>query len=191
MWVMYASDDIVRSHDAVVRYPRTDSPDFATAGKAKRMSLLAGASVVSDESFGSGRVVSFSIDPNFRAWTLGTDRMLWNAITGPDPQPTAARMSPRERSAAVQRAKRAERRFQDIGDAIRVAVPTGEAPKARRVIRAIGLQPITRRLGDDRRLLLIPNVEHLGLEESHKLAIVIPRLKLADVTILSASLPGP
>lgn len=191
MWVMYSSDDIVRSPDAVVRFPSTDSPDFATAGKAKRMSMLAGASVVSDEVFGDGRVVSFSIDPNFRAWTLGTDRMLWNALTGPDPRPTAARLAPAERNAAVDRAQRLERRTEPVGDAVRVAVPRSEAAAARSTIRAIGLRPITTRLGDDRRLLVIPNVEYLGLEESRPLSLVLPRLELAGVTVLWASLPGP
>jgi hypothetical protein len=191
MWVMYYSDDIVRSPDAVVRYPGTDSPDFATAGKAKRMSLLEGASVVSDEVFGEGRVVSFSIDPNFRAWTLGTDRMLWNAITGPDPKRTEAHLSASERASAVAVAKRAERRVLEVGDAIRVAVPSSDAAVARGTIRAIGLHPITTRLGDDRRLLVVPNVEHLGLEQNRKLALVLPRLELAGVTVLWASLPGP
>ncbi len=191
MWVMYASDDIVRSPDAVVRFPRTDSPDFATAGKAKRMSLLAGASVVSDETFGDGRVVSFSIDPNFRAWTLGTDRMLWNALTGPDPRSSGARLSPSERAAAVDRAQRAERRIPDVGDAIRVAIPSSDAAIARSTVRAIGLRPILTRLGDDRRLLIVPNVESLGLEESRELSLVLPRLESAGVTVLWASLPGP
>lgn len=191
MWVMYASDDIVRSRDAVVRYPSKDSPDFATAGKAKRMSLLAGASVVSDESVGNGRVISFAIDPNFRAWTLGTDRMLWNAITGPDPKSTGAQLTRRQDAAAIQRAKEAERRSIDVGDAIRVAVPKAEAAAARGAIRALGLRPITTRLGTDRRVIVVPNVKHLGLEQSRELARVIPRLKGAGVTVLWASLPGP
>jgi hypothetical protein len=188
---MYVSDDIVRSRDAVVRFPGTDSPDFATAGKAKRMSLLAGASVVSDETFGKGRVVSFSIDPNFRAWTLGTDRMLWNALTGPDPRSTGSRMSRAERAAAVDRAQRAERRVEDVGDAIRVAIPRSDSSTAQRVIRAIGLRPSTARLGNEKRLLVVPNVEYRGLEESRKLSLVLPRLEAAGVTILWASLPGP
>ena len=147
MWVMYYSDDIFRSRDAVVRFPRTSSPDFATAGKAKRMSKLEHASVVSDEAVGDGRVVHFSIDPNFRAWTLGTERMLWNAITGPNPRPTKARLAPGERAVAVDKAQRANRGFEDVGDAIRVAVPRSEAAAARGTIRAIGLRAITMRLG--------------------------------------------
>ena len=191
MWVMYYSDDIVRSRDAVVQFPRKGSADFATAGKAQRMARLDGASVVSDEAVGDGRVVSFSIDPNFRAWTLGTARMLWNAITGPDPQSTGARLAPRERAAAVDQAQRAIKRVEDVGDAIRVAVPRSEAAAAASAVRAIGLRAITMRLGDERRLLVVPNVEYLGLEESRKLSLVMPRLERAGVTVLWASLPGP
>lgn len=191
MWVMYYSDDIVRSRDAVVRFPSKDSPDFATAGKAKRMSMLAGASVVSDESFGQGRVVNFTIDPNFRAWTLGTGRMLWNALTGPDPKPSGVRPSKRERIVAVDRAQRAERRSEEVGDAIRVAIPAEEAAAARDTVRAIGLRPIITRLGENRRLLVVPNLDYLGLEESRKLTSVLPRLETAGVTVLWASLPGP
>ena len=181
----------MQSGDAVVRYPSTSSPDFATAGKAKRMSMLTGASVVSDESFGKGRVISFSIDPNFRAWTLGTDRMLWNAITGPNPRSTQASLSARERVAAVKAAKRAERRHLEVGNAIRIAVSEAEAAAAMSAIRSIGLQPIQSRLGDSSRLIVVPNVENLGLEESRQLSLVLPRLKRAGVTVLWASLPGP
>ena len=34
--------------------------------------------------------LSVSVDPNFRAWTLGTQRMLWNAITEPSATTTRA-----------------------------------------------------------------------------------------------------
>ncbi|MEO8328758.1 MAG: M14 family zinc carboxypeptidase [Candidatus Nanopelagicales bacterium] len=191
MWVMYTSDGIVRSRDAVVRFPSTDSPDFATAGKAKRMSMLTGASVVSDEAVGQGRVVSFSIDPNFRAWTLGTERMLWNAITGPDPRPAAAKTAVPDRVAAVAAAKRAERRHRDVGDAIRVAVPRNQASEAQRIIGSLGLKAFQSPLGNEQRLIVVPNVEYLGLEESRQLAQVLPRLKRSGVTVLWASLPGP
>jgi Zinc carboxypeptidase len=191
MWVMYASDDIVQSRDAVVEFPSPDSPDFATAGKANRMSRLTGASVVSDEAFGKGRVIAFSIDPNFRAWTLGTDRMLWNAITGPDPEPTRARLAAEPRAALVQRAKATEREWPELGEAVRVAVPASEAATARQAVRAIGIDPVTMRLGAHSRVIVVPNPENLGMEESPQLPLVLPRLRAAGVSVLWASLPGP
>jgi len=38
-----------------------------------------------DEPMGDGRTIVFSVDPNFRAWTEGTQQILWNAILGPNP----------------------------------------------------------------------------------------------------------
>ena len=191
MWVMYSSDGIVQSDDAVVTFPGTKDPDFATAGKAKRMSMLTGASVVADEAFGRGRVISFSIDPNFRAWTLGTERMLWNAITGPDPEATAAPLARQQRLAAVKTAKASERRWPELGDAIRVAVPAAQVGTARSALHSIGVDVVTMRLGDGKRVVMVPNPENLGLEESRQLSLVLPRLEASGVTVLWASLPGP
>lgn len=192
MWVMYVSDDIVQSDNSVVSYPGTHDPDFATSGKAKHMGRLQGASVVSDEPFGKGRVVSFAIDPNFRAWTFGTERMLWNAITGPDPDQTAAPLARQQRAVAVKAAKAAERRTPDLGgNAIRVAVPTSQVGAAVAALRSIGVDPVTMRLSGTKQIVVVPNPENLGLEESRQLTRVLPRLQRAGITILWASLPGP
>ena len=43
---------------------------------------LGGTAAVIDEPVGTGRVVSFSTDPNFRAWTVGMQKMLRNAVLG-------------------------------------------------------------------------------------------------------------
>ncbi|HYJ09318.1 MAG TPA: hypothetical protein VEX18_09915, partial [Polyangiaceae bacterium] len=55
-----------------------------------------------DERFGEGRVVAFNFDPNFRAFTDGTQRMLRNAMFGDDPGTAraAARASAAARSKA-------------------------------------------------------------------------------------------
>lgn len=37
---------------------------------------------------------------------------------------------------------------------------------------------------------IFPNIEHFGLEESRQPSFVPPPLQAADVTVLSASLPG-
>ena len=142
----------LRRHRPPARTRSCEFPEHGSArtspprGKAKRMSMLAGASVVSDEPFGDGRVVSFSIDPNFRAWTLGTDRMLWNAITGPDPASTsAARLAPRERRAAVDRAQRAERRTPELSATPSASPsPRSEASDARARTASTGTQGLHR-----------------------------------------------
>jgi hypothetical protein len=38
-----------------------------------------------DETYGDGRVVLFPYNLNFRLLTQGTQRVLWNAVLGPDP----------------------------------------------------------------------------------------------------------
>src|SRR6185436_17481616 len=86
-WVMYQDDARMAPGlgSAVGTFPAFGDPDYATSGLTIGVQTLAGTSVVSDEAVGSGRVISFSIDPNFRGWTQGTQRLLWNAIVGPDP----------------------------------------------------------------------------------------------------------
>ena len=71
--------------EAVATFPASGDPDYATSGLAINVDTLAGTTAVVDEAVGAGRVVSFSVDPNFRAWSQGTQRILWNAIVGPEP----------------------------------------------------------------------------------------------------------
>jgi hypothetical protein len=87
VWVMFASDDTIRiaSRYAPLRYPQVD--DFDTSGLALHTQRLAGQPAAVDQPFGDGRVVLFPYDVNFRGITQGTQRILWNAITGPDPTP--------------------------------------------------------------------------------------------------------
>jgi hypothetical protein len=85
VWVMFASDDTIKIDDAYapMRYPPERS--FDTSGLALHTHQLAGQPAAVDQAFGRGRVVVFPYDLNFRGITTGTQRILWNAITGPDP----------------------------------------------------------------------------------------------------------
>ena len=191
VWVMYDNNDTMTSRYSVGEFPAPGSNDYATSGLAERIDELSGTSIVADEPLRAGRVVTFAIDPNFRAWTLGTHRLLWNAITGPDPaSPTAARLAPAERAIMLEQARAAERRTPEIGDAIRIAVPRDQSAAARAAIRPLGLQ--VRTIPDGSlRIITVANVEHLGLEESRPLSLVMSRVQEAGVTIEWASLPGP
>jgi hypothetical protein len=86
-WVMYENDRILRpvGGTAPVVYPAFGSPDFAVSGLPTGADRLGGTAAVVDEPIGSGRTIVFSVDPNFRAWTEGTQQILRNAILGPNP----------------------------------------------------------------------------------------------------------
>jgi hypothetical protein len=68
-----------------VRYPFGASGDFFISGYGTGQEDLYGTAAVSDEKVGAGRVVLFGSDPAFRGQTEGTERLLLNALTGPDP----------------------------------------------------------------------------------------------------------
>jgi Zinc carboxypeptidase len=86
-WVMYDADRILQpvGGTAPVTYPAFGSPDFAVSGLGTGADRLGGTAAVIDEPMGDGRTIVFSTDPNFRAWTEGTQQILWNAILGPNP----------------------------------------------------------------------------------------------------------
>lgn len=86
VWVVYDDDDLVdvRPSAAPLRYPELGE-GFQVSGVALHTQDLAGRVAAVDEPFGDGRVVLFPFDVNFRGYTLGTLRVLWNAIVGPDP----------------------------------------------------------------------------------------------------------
>jgi hypothetical protein len=87
-WAMYSYDDVMKASDpvhAVVRYPQLDDEDFFISGFASHARELGGTAAVVDEPVGLGRVVVFSFEPNFRAFTDGTAKLLFNAALGADP----------------------------------------------------------------------------------------------------------
>ena len=70
-------------------YPAATSPDFFISGFGEGHEELGGTAAVVDEPVGAGRVILFSTDPNFRAWTEGMQRVLRNALLGPGSGVTA------------------------------------------------------------------------------------------------------
>jgi hypothetical protein len=85
VWVMFENDDTIKIQPSLspLRYPKADA--FDTSGLAAGTYKLVGEAASVDEPFGDGRVVLFPFDMNFRGMTQGTQRILWNAIYGPDP----------------------------------------------------------------------------------------------------------
>jgi hypothetical protein len=85
-WVLFDEDDTIRVDRAFapIRYPRLGE-GFAVSGSPLHTQKLAGQPAAVDEPYGRGRVILFPPNLNFRLLTQGTQRILWNAIFGPDP----------------------------------------------------------------------------------------------------------
>jgi hypothetical protein len=64
------------------------------SGFAEGEEQLHGTAAVVDEAYGDGRVVLFGFEPNYRAFTDGTAKLLRNAILGPVPDTLAAGRAP-------------------------------------------------------------------------------------------------
>ncbi len=124
---------------APVRFPAAATEDFFVSGFADGAEALGGTAAVVDEPVGDGRTVAFGFEPNFRAFTDGTQRLLRNAILGATPSYTedaAEAVGARARMAA--RTDAAD--LQAPHDPVRLVVePAGEAA-ARSLLDARGLR---------------------------------------------------
>ena len=107
-WAFYEYDRVMRAPDpaaVAVAFPPAGSEDFAVSGFERGAEQeLGGTAAVLDERVGSGRSVVFSFEPNFRAFTDGTQRMLRNAVLGPAGPASAGTAAERSR-AALRRAR--------------------------------------------------------------------------------------
>ncbi|MGH3390619.1 MAG: M14 family zinc carboxypeptidase [Actinomadura sp.] len=130
-WQFYAFDLVMRGSNAVVSYPAADSPDWFVSGFQSGAEELGGTAAVIDEPAGQGRTVLFAAEPNFRAFTDGTAKLLYNAITGPDP---AAAASARSTADAV----RAALALPSFESPIRVSVRTADAARTANLLRSVG-----------------------------------------------------
>jgi hypothetical protein len=107
VWNFYEYDFVMTAADAAsvaVRYPAASSPRWFVSGFEEGAEELGGTAAVVDEPYADGRVVAFAGEPNFRAFTDGTQKILWNAVYGADP---AARTTPL-RTTADERRRSAE-----------------------------------------------------------------------------------
>jgi hypothetical protein len=107
---------------------------FALSGFAEGEQELVGTAAVTDERYSSGRVVLFASDPAFRAFTDGTEKILRNAVLGPDPA-TAATAGAAARTAAAAAAQQVT----DLGGDLLVTVRPGLADRAEQLLTAAGL----------------------------------------------------
>jgi hypothetical protein len=184
-WAFNSYDAVMRASDpahAVVAYPPAGHPDFFVSGFAAGEEELGGTAAVVDEPVGSGRAVLFSFEPNFRAFTDGTQRLLGNAVLGPAPEAVTA-AGAAERAAA----RAAAGRLSDLDRPIRVTVAAAGAAAAERLLRGFGARFETRRSGGQVHYL-VANPRGLGLDEHPFAADLARRLRAADLPVRAFSM---
>jgi hypothetical protein len=190
-WVMYANDAVMVPGlgQAVARFPALGNPIFHTSGLAIGVDELANTAALVDEAVGNGRSVVFSFDPNFRGWTEGTQRLLWNALYGPNPAvPTPFVLSSKERASALDTASRALKSLPDTGGkAMRIVVSPADADLTRAVLQRYGAE-FKQSTKKERTVFVIANREGLSGEE-HPFAADLARELAQHITPLSISLP--
>jgi hypothetical protein len=191
-WVMYEDDPVMLPGLGVpvATFPVPGSADFATSGLAIGVDSLSGSAAVVDEAVGAGRVIAFSVDPNFRAWTQGTQRILWNALLGEDPASPASGLAAgsKARAAAEKAALDALAKVPSLGSAIRIRVAATDAAAAAKVLTRHGAELLQIDDGADV-LFLVANRDDLSYEEHPFFGLLVRDLDKTGVEILAASLP--
>jgi hypothetical protein len=188
VWVMYDDDD--RMDEGIGTAPgRFPSGAQQVDGLDIGSSTLAGTTALADEQVGQGRVISFSIDPNFRGWTEGTWRLLWNALVGPDPSVArTTTMSAIERRTAVTAARRAAAALPRVGPSpLRIGVPVGETQRSLAILRTHGVRAFETRSGATT-ILLVPNL-HERSSEKYDFGRTLDWLRDGGVSVRWAHFP--
>ena len=119
-----------------VSYLPADSNDWFISGYAEGAEELGGTAAVVDEPVGAGRATVFSVEPNFRAFTTGFQKILRNALLGADPG--SARVARPAARAASGPARRSARQVSGTSSDIRLAVSAASADGARGVLDRFG-----------------------------------------------------
>lgn len=187
-WIMY-NDDAVMQPGLGMAAASFPAGAQKTSGLAIGVDELAGSAAVIDEQVGSGRSIVFSFDPNFRAWTEGTQRILRNALfynTAPAPTTMTAQASV-TRQDAIDAAKRAVKALPDAGKAIRIVVRPVDADATRALLQRYGADFRESSKGE-RTVFMIANREGLDREE-HPYALQLERELRSQLKPISFSMP--
>lgn len=186
-WILYQDDAVMKAGlgTAAASFPAGAQ---TSSGLAIGVDELAGSAAVIDETVGSGRSIVFSFDPNFRAWTEGTQRILWNALFGPAPVTpvTLAAAAADSRKNAVDAANRAAKALPDAGKAIRIVVRPADADATRALLQRYGAE--FKESGKaERTVFVIANREGLDREE-HPYALQLERELRGQLSPISFSM---
>jgi hypothetical protein len=150
--------------------------------------VLLGQGVAADERVGAGRVITFALDPNYRDESVGSRKILWNAIFGPD-------RDGRPAAAVTYDAGLVARRRRDLVDdatmtALMVSVPPGEAAAAQSVLASFGSAVRRVPAADNEAVLFaVDNPDVLEFDQ-HPFAWEIPgALERAGIEVLGFRAP--
>jgi len=173
----------------VASFPATLVKGMDTSGLAEGVEELAGSAVAVDEAVGQGRSLVLSFDPNFRGWTEGTQRLLWNALfatSGASGFTLASADTPKMRAAAADAAS-ALKALPDTGKAIRIVVRPEDADVTRALLQRYGAEFRELRK-PERTVFLIANREGLSRDE-HPYALQLARELSQLIRPISFSAP--
>jgi hypothetical protein len=191
-WVFYDYDLVMTASSpahVAARFPAFGSEDFFVSGFARGESELGGTAAVIDEPVGTGRVVLFSTDPNFRAWTVGMQKMLRNAVLGPDGLAGAAASAGSQARADAERAaKNAAAKVAALESPLRLSVDPASVTSARAVLARYGAS-YTLRTSGNKASFLIANPTGLSGEEHPYAAALLTDLLAGDVRVTAYRMP--
>jgi hypothetical protein len=174
-WVFYDYDLVLRASDSshvAAQFPAATSEDFFVSGFARGEEELGGTAAVVDEPVGSGRVVLFASDPNFRAWTVGMQKVLRNAVLGPDPWATAAAAGSAVRAGKERAAKESASAVTTLQAPVRLTVGTGSVDATKALLNRFGLSYVIRTAAGKATFLIANPGERSG--DDHPLARELP-----------------
>jgi len=165
------------------------TPQLWFSGYATGADVLLYSAGLIDEKLGAGRVVLFSGEPNFRAWTDGTEFLLANAVIYPEGAAMFAATDVRSPQAAeaVARARAAVEPAIGPGRPIRIRVPATQAEAALAVIERFTGE-VTLRPAGDTAVLEIANPDGLTPDEHPFSRLLLPALGHAGIEVLYAAL---
>lgn len=172
-------------------FPGRD-PAFFTSGYAEGANALKGTAALVEEDLGDGRVVLFSGEPNYRAYTDGVSHFLANALSvgawnAPSGSTATDVTDPAAAPAVAAAARSADGPGYGPGRPMRIEVPASEVDLARGALERFGRQVAVERAGDSA-FLVIRNDRGLDVEEHPFMWKILPTLERAGVTVRSAVL---
>ena len=191
-WVFYDYDVVMTASKpahVAARFPAFGSEDFFVSGFARGESELGGTAAVIDEPVGTGRVVLFSTDPNYRAWTGGMQKMLRNSVLGADALAGAAASAGSPARADAERAaKNAAGEVAALESPLRLSVDPASVEKARAVLARYGASYTLRTSGNKARFL-IANPTGLSGDQHPYAAALLSDLLATDVRVIAYRVP--